>query len=126
MPQVRIQAIRAPPQVHQTEDQFGDYEDEFEEAFQWRKERRIPRTRTEVDNLSSIKTKIPIFKGTRDPDSYLDRERKVDVIFDCHNYSEGKKVKIVLEFSDYVRKLNLWLNFLTMLLVGGRNFAKTE
>ncbi|KAH0645977.1 hypothetical protein KY285_034027 [Solanum tuberosum] len=33
IPQVRRQAFRA-PQVPQTEDQFGNYEDEFEEAYQ--------------------------------------------------------------------------------------------
>uniref|UniRef100_A0A1S4D3S9 Retrotransposon gag domain-containing protein n=1 Tax=Nicotiana tabacum TaxID=4097 RepID=A0A1S4D3S9_TOBAC len=46
--------------------------------------------------------KMSSFKGTRDPDLYLDWERKVEAIFDCHNYSEGKKVKlVVVEFSDY-------------------------
>ncbi|XP_070046662.1 uncharacterized protein [Nicotiana tomentosiformis] len=46
--------------------------------------------------------KMPTFKGTRDPDLYLDWERKVEAIFDCHNYSEGKKVKLAaIEFSDY-------------------------
>ncbi|XP_016580394.1 uncharacterized protein LOC107878037 [Capsicum annuum] len=45
---------------------------------------------------------MPAFKGTRDPDLYLDWERKVEVIFDCHNYTEVKKVKLaVVEFSDY-------------------------
>jgi len=41
IPQVRRQAFRA-PQVQQTEDQFGDYEDEFQEAYQQRNERRAP------------------------------------------------------------------------------------
>nr|XP_016506596.1 PREDICTED: uncharacterized protein LOC107824363 [Nicotiana tabacum] len=40
--------------------------------------------------------------GARDPDLYLDWERKVEAIFDCQNYSEGKKVKlVVVEFFDY-------------------------
>ncbi|WMV33435.1 hypothetical protein MTR67_026820 [Solanum verrucosum] len=51
---------------------------------------RAPQVRVEDDNLSSIKMKIPTFKGTRDPDLYLDWERKVEAIFDCHNYFEGK------------------------------------
>ncbi|XP_049394740.1 uncharacterized protein LOC125859038 [Solanum stenotomum] len=46
--------------------------------------------------------KMPSFKGTKDPDLYLDWERRVEAIFDCHNYSEGKKVKLAaVEFSDY-------------------------
>ena len=33
---------------------------------------------------------------------YLEWERKVELIFKCHNYSEEKKVKLAaVEFSDY-------------------------
>ena len=33
---------------------------------------------------------------------YLEWERKVEHVFDCHNYSEEKKVKlVVVEFTDY-------------------------
>ncbi|XP_070057089.1 uncharacterized protein [Nicotiana tomentosiformis] len=54
---------------------------------------------------------VPYFKGTRDPDLYLDRERKVEAIFDCHNYSESKKVKFsIVEFSDYAA---IWWKKLT-------------
>ncbi|XP_019248374.1 PREDICTED: uncharacterized protein LOC109227629 [Nicotiana attenuata] len=35
--------------------------------------------------------KMPSFKGTRDPDLYLDWERKVEAIFDCHHCSEAYK-----------------------------------
>uniref|UniRef100_A0A1S4A3R9 Retrotransposon gag domain-containing protein n=1 Tax=Nicotiana tabacum TaxID=4097 RepID=A0A1S4A3R9_TOBAC len=55
--------------------------------------------------------KMPSFKGTRDPDLYLDWERKVEAIFDFHNYSEGKKVKlVVVEFSNYA---TIWWKKLT-------------
>ena len=53
-------------------------------------------------NLGSIKMKIPSFQGRNDPDVYLEWERKVELIFECHNYSEDKKVKLAaVEFSDY-------------------------
>ena len=53
-------------------------------------------------NLSGIKMKIPAFQGKNDPELYLDWERKVEHIFDCHNYSEEKKVKLAaVEFVDY-------------------------
>ncbi|EEF34796.1 hypothetical protein RCOM_1568080, partial [Ricinus communis] len=53
-------------------------------------------------NLGSIKMKIPSFQGRNDPDVYLEWERKVELIFECHNYSEEKKVKLAaVEFSDY-------------------------
>ena len=109
MPQVRRQAVRV-AQIYQTEDPVGDYEDESEKAYQRRNERRRPRVRANDDNLSSIKMKIPNFKGTRDPDLYLNWERKVDVVFNYHNYSEGKKVKLVVtEFSHYAA--SWWKNF---------------
>lgn len=60
------------------------------------RDRRGQRDRVEDDNISSIKMKMSSFKGTRDPDLYLDWERKVEAIFDCHNYSEGKKVKLAI------------------------------
>jgi len=53
-------------------------------------------------NLGSIKLKIPTFKGKTDPEAYLDWEKKVEMIFDIHRYSEEKKVKlVVVEFTDY-------------------------
>ena len=34
----------------------------------------------------NIKLKIPNFQGKNDPKAYLEWEKKVDWIFDCHNY----------------------------------------
>uniref|UniRef100_A0A2N9I8P5 CCHC-type domain-containing protein n=1 Tax=Fagus sylvatica TaxID=28930 RepID=A0A2N9I8P5_FAGSY len=46
--------------------------------------------------------KIPSFQGKNDPEAYLEWEKKVELIFECHNYSEEKKVKLaVIEFTDY-------------------------
>nr|XP_033517225.1 uncharacterized protein LOC117281471 [Nicotiana tomentosiformis] len=75
------------------------------------RDRRGQRGRVEYDNIISIKMKMPSFKGTRDPDLYLDCERKVEAIFDCHNYTEGKKFKLaIVEFSDYAA---IWWKMLT-------------
>jgi hypothetical protein len=53
-------------------------------------------------SLGSIKMKIPSFQGRTDPEVYLELEKKIDLVFDCHNYSEEKKVKLaVIEFTDY-------------------------
>ena len=53
-------------------------------------------------NLGSIKMKIPSFQGKNDPEVYLEWEKKVELVFDCHNYSELKKVKLAaIEFFDY-------------------------
>ena len=102
-------------------DDFDDYhEDEFEEEedqsslnnegrFVPRRERRVrgfrrdPRWQDGTDrNLGNIKMKIPTFQGKNDPEAYLEWEKKVELIFECHNYSEEKKVKLaVIEFTDY-------------------------
>ena len=56
----------------------------------------------EDNNMGGIKMKIPLFQGKNDPQAYLEWEKKVKLVFDCHNYSELKKVKLAaIEFSDY-------------------------
>ena len=45
---------------------------------------------------------IPLFQGKSDPEAYMEWEKKVELIFDCHNYSKEKKVKLaVSEFTNY-------------------------
>nr|XP_009769379.1 PREDICTED: uncharacterized protein LOC104220246 [Nicotiana sylvestris] len=97
-PQARRNVPHAP--IVNQENPIDDFNDiDFDRVG---RDRRGQRGRVEDDNISSIKMKMPSFKGARDPDLYLDWERKVEAIFDCHNYSEGKKVKLaVVEFSDY-------------------------
>ena len=47
--------------------------------------------------------KIPVFQRRNDLEAYLEWEKKVEMVFDCHHYSEEKKVKLaVVEFIDYV------------------------
>jgi len=46
--------------------------------------------------------KIPSFQGKIYLEAYLEWEKKVELIFECHNYFEEKKVKLtVIEFTDY-------------------------
>ena len=53
-------------------------------------------------NLENIKMKIPSFQGKNDPEAYLECEKKVDLIFECHNYSEEKNIKLaIIEFTNY-------------------------
>lgn len=68
-----------------------------------RHDRREYRGKDGVDrNIGSIKMKIPPFQGKNDPDIYIEWERKVQLVFYCHNYSEEKKVKLAaVEFTDY-------------------------
>ena len=46
--------------------------------------------------------KIPFFQGKSDPELYMEWERRMEHVFDCHNYPEEKKVKLAtIEFTDY-------------------------
>ena len=44
--------------------------------------------------MGSIKKKIPSFQGKNEPEAYLEWEKKMELVFDYHNYSELKKVKL--------------------------------
>lgn len=46
---------------------------------------REVRNRTD-NNLGSIKMKIPAFQGKSDPEAFLEWEKKMELVFDCHNY----------------------------------------
>ena len=46
--------------------------------------------------------KILTFHGKSDPEAYLEWEKKVERVFEYHNYTEEKKVKLAtVEFTDY-------------------------
>ena len=87
------------------EDEFEDEEDQASLNHQGRfalmGERRgrgfqrAPRWQDVTNrNLGNSKMKIPSFQGKNDPEVYLEWEKKVKFIFECHNYSEEKKVTI--------------------------------
>ncbi|KAL4308841.1 hypothetical protein GQ457_01G019050 [Hibiscus cannabinus] len=60
--------------------------------------------RSEMDSMSEKPSKT-------DPEAYLAWEKKIDHIFECHNYSELKKVKLAaIEFVDYAL---IWWDQLT-------------
>ncbi|XP_057990435.1 uncharacterized protein LOC131172909 [Hevea brasiliensis] len=46
--------------------------------------------------------KIPPFHGKEDVEAYIEWERQIEMIFEFHNYSKEKKVKLAaVEFKDY-------------------------
>jgi hypoxanthine phosphoribosyltransferase len=46
--------------------------------------------------LDVIKLKIPILQRKKNPETYLEWKKTMDWILDCNNYSEAKKVKVVV------------------------------
>ncbi|RDX73637.1 hypothetical protein CR513_46727, partial [Mucuna pruriens] len=83
----------------------NNYEEEEEEYLDGRynENERKRRGEPKRDNyLGNIKMKIPTFQGKNDLEVYLEWERKVEHVFDCHNYSKEKKAKLaVVEFTNY-------------------------
>ena len=56
--------------------------------------------------------KISLFHGKNNPEAYLEWEKKVELIFECHSYSEEQKVKLaIIEFTNYAIK---WWDQLVM------------
>jgi hypothetical protein len=83
---------RVPPR-EEDEERYGSGFDEEEDQESIVNNRR-PRGRfgearnREDNNLGGIKMKIPSFQGRSDPEAYLEWEKKMEFVFDCHNYSE--------------------------------------
>ncbi|KAH9705041.1 hypothetical protein KPL70_011721 [Citrus sinensis] len=86
----------------------GDDLDNFDDQATIDMRGRDDRRARHIDlDLGSIKLKIPSFQGKNDPKTYLEWEKKVELVFDCQNYSEEKKVKLAaVEFTDYA--IILW------------------
>lgn len=61
------------------------------------------RKREEVDrDLGNIKMQIPTFQGQNNLKAYLNWEKKIELIYDYHNYSKEKKMKFaMIEFINY-------------------------
>jgi phosphopantetheine adenylyltransferase len=97
---------RVPPR-EEDEERYGSGFDEEEDrdsiVNNQRPGGRFREGRNRKDNnLGGIKMKIPSFRGRSDPEAYLEWEKKMEFVFDCHNYSKTKKVKLaVIEFSEY-------------------------
>ncbi|KAI9173861.1 hypothetical protein LWI28_007727 [Acer negundo] len=84
------------------EDRYGNIGDRYGDRYGERVD----------NNLGSIKVKIPTFQGKTDPEAYLEWEKRIELVFDCHDYSELKKVKLAaIEFTDYAI---VWLDQLIM------------
>ena len=52
--------------------------------------------------MKGVQLKIPSFQGKSNPETYLEWEHRMELVFNYHNYIEVQKVKLdVVEFSDY-------------------------
>ena len=53
-------------------------------------------------SLGGLKLKISTFDGKNDPDAFLEWGRMIELVFDCQNFSDFKKVRLTAaEFTGY-------------------------
>ncbi|XP_048605688.1 uncharacterized protein LOC125583145 [Brassica napus] len=78
-----------------------------------RRRRRDQEERPQTnDPLGGLKLKIPEFKGTADPEEYLEWEKKIELVFNCRDYTQEYKMNLTpTEFKEYA--LSWWDNLVT-------------
>ena len=82
------------------EEEGEDEESDFD-VMSFRRNKRF--VQKQDSSLGNIKMKISTFQGKNDPELYLEWERRVEHVFDCHSYSKEKNVKLAtVEFTNYV------------------------
>ncbi|XP_027170630.1 uncharacterized protein LOC113770389 [Coffea eugenioides] len=56
----------------------------------------------QTSSAQGIKMQIPPFQGKSDPDTYLEWESRVELVFGCNDYTDAQKLRLaVVEFTDY-------------------------
>lgn len=54
------------------------------------------------DDTRSLRLTIPTFRGSTDPNEFLEWKSKTELVFACNQYSERKKVQVAIcEFKEY-------------------------
>ena len=67
-------------------------------------QQRVPYDDRIDRNVGSIKLKLPKFYGKTDPEEYLQWEKTVESVFNCHNFSDEKKVLLcIAQFKQYAQ-----------------------
>jgi hypothetical protein len=88
---------RPPPRGHEEEDHAAAH------GGAYGRDRVGQAGRVPVDEgIGRVKITIPPFSGRCEPEDYLEREMRVEQIFDAHRYTEEKKVQLAgIEFTVY-------------------------
>ena len=97
-----MELSRTPSKGWRDKNKFRESEDSNNEGSKQRSKLRRWETNWEGYPIKGIKMKIPLLQGRSDPETYLEWERKVEIIIECHNYTKEQKTKLaVIEFTDY-------------------------
>ncbi|RDY08089.1 Retrovirus-related Pol polyprotein from transposon 17.6, partial [Mucuna pruriens] len=93
---------RSPTSRHNDEEEEKEYSDG---RYNENERRRRGEPRRDI-YLGNIKMTIPTFQRKNDPEVYLEWEIKVEHVFDCHNYSKEKKLKLaVVKFTEDMKTI---------------------
>ena len=92
---------------------YGDEADESDDESQTSQHsRRHNHRQPAADNLGNLQLRIPPFHGKNDPDAYLEWEKKIELVFNCQQFTEGRKLRLATtEFSGYA--INWWEHIAT-------------
>ena len=82
----RMELSQVPSKRQRDKNNFGESEGSIDEGSKQRSRLRWREINREDDHIKGIKMKIPWFRGRFDPEAYLKWERKVEMIFEYHNY----------------------------------------
>ena len=116
MKSVNLRRRERVPSREQDEERYrsGFDEEEDRDSIDYRRPGgRFGEARNREDNnFGGIKIKIPSFQGRSDPEAYLKWEKKMEFVFDCHNYSKTKKVN---QYANHAYAINQYANDLITL-----------
>ena len=91
--------------AEQVQEDLADESDNESQASQH--SRHHNRRRQAADNLGNLKLRIPPFHGKNDPDAYLEWEKKIELVFNCQQFTEERKVRLAAtEYCGYA--INWW------------------
>jgi len=93
---LRLDSLQSPFRSRSSRQSFSKEKDEEKYSNARSHGRRRKGEPRKENHLGSIKMTIPMLQGKNDTELYLEWERKVEHVFDCHNYFDEKKVKLVV------------------------------
>ena len=72
------------------------------EEFEPRTRRTKVNFKSKREPIKGVKMQVPPFTGKTDPNAYLEWEKKVELMFNCNDYTEEQQMKLaVMAFSEY-------------------------
>ncbi|XP_013688944.1 uncharacterized protein LOC106392685 [Brassica napus] len=111
-------------QEHAGSQETDDYYEHVSSGFRQSQRRQRRAHEGRRDELAGVKLKIFPFHGKADQDAYLEWEKKTELVFDCQQYSQARKIRVAAtEFYDYA--LSWWDQLVTSRRRNGEDHVDT-